>query len=575
MLTLWPFIAPYKTRVLAVLGFLFLQVLGTLYIPTLTAAIVNNGIIPGNLEYILQTGMLMLLVAALTGVLSITATYLSTALAAALERDLRNALFRKVQALSVTDFQRFGTASLITRSTSDVIQIQQAFAMLLEMLLPAPLMTVAALLLAFAKDRFLALVIIATMILVVVFAYLVSRKAMPMYAALQGLMDRINRVLRENIIGTRVIRAFNKVDYERRRINQSFRDYAATAIRVNKIFALMMPVIMTLLNLCTLLILWFGAKRVDAGLLQIGDIMALIEYSLLILFYLIMGLMVFMIIPRAQACAVRIHEVLAFQAQPAAPLSDPQPFGRRAKLEFRHVSFRYDDAAEPVLNDISFACDAGRTTAIIGGTGSGKTTIASLIPRLHDIESGSILLNGIDIRHLPLHELRQKIGYVPQKAFLFSGTIAANLRHGKSDASLAELRQAAQIAQIDDFVSSLEAAYDAPVAQGGGNFSGGQKQRLSIARAIIKKPEIYVFDDSFSALDFQTDARLRKALQQAVGDAAVILVAQRISTIIDADQIIVLENGRVAGSGTHRELLANCLVYQQIAHSQLSKEELA
>ena len=388
-------------------------------------------------------------------------------------------------------------------------------------------------------------------------------------------MDRINRVLRENIIGARVVRAFNKVDYERRRINQSFRDYAATAIRVNKIFALMMPVIMTLLNLCTLLILWFGAKRVDAGLLQIGDIMALIEYSLLILFYLIMGLMVFMIIPRAQACAVRIHEVLAFQAQPAAPLSDPQPFGRRAKLEFRHVSFRYDGAAEPVLNDISFACDAGRTTAIIGGTGSGKTTIASLIPRLHDIESGSILLNGIDIRHLPLHELRQKIGYVPQKAFLFSGTIAANLRHGKPDASLAELRQAAQIAQIDDFVSSLEAAYDAPVAQGGGNFSGGQKQRLSIARAIIKKPEIYVFDDSFSALDFQTDARLRKALQQAVGDAAVILVAQRISTIIDADQIIVLENGRVAGSGTHRELLGNCLVYQQIAHSQLSKEELA
>lgn len=575
MINLLKFIAPYKKRVIAGLLFLFLQVLGTLYIPTLTAAIVNNGIVPGNMDYILNTGVLMILVAALTGGLSITATYLSTSLAASLERDIRNALFRKAQSFSVTDFQRFGTASMITRSTSDVIQIQQAFAMMMEMLLPAPLMTIAALMLAFAKDRFLALVIMGTMALVVIFAAIVSRKAMPMFVALQSLIDQINRVLRENIIGVRVVRAFNRVDYERRRIDKTFTDYAGTAIRVNKIFALMMPVIMTMMNLCTLLILWFGGKRVGSGLMQIGDIMALVEYSLLILFYLIMGMMVFMIIPRAQACAARIHEVLDFKPEFAGPPPAGQKFERKAKLEFRHVTFRYAGAEEAVLSDISFATGAGQTTAIIGGTGSGKSTVASLIPRFYDIQSGNILIDGIDIRNLPLSELRQKIGYVPQKAFLFSGTIADNLRHGKKNASLEELRHAARIAQIDDFINGLDQTYDAPVAQGGGNFSGGQKQRLSIARAIVKKPQIYVFDDSFSALDFKTDAQLRKALKHEVRDAAVILVAQRISTIMDADQIIVLDDGRIAGIGIHRELMDSCLVYQQIAHSQLSREELA
>ncbi|EGO64203.1 putative ABC transporter, partial [Acetonema longum DSM 6540] len=425
--------------------FLFLQVLGTLYIPTLTAAIVNNGIVPGNMDYILNTGGLMILVAAATGGLSITATYLSTSLSTAVERDIRNVLFRKAQSFSVNDFQRFGTASLITRSTSDVIQLQQALAMMMEMLLPAPLMTVAALLLAFAKDPFLALVIMGTMVLVVLFAAIVSQKALPMFAVLQSLIDQINRVLRENIIGVRVVRAFNRVDYERRRIDKTFTDYAAAAIRVNKIFALMMPVIMIMMNFCTLLILWFGGKRVGSGLMQIGDIMALVEYSLLILFYLIMGMMVFMIIPRAQACATRIHEVLDFKPEFAgAPLAGQQ-FQRRAKLEFRHVTFRYAGAEEAVLSDISFATDTGQTTAIIGGTGSGKSTVASLIPRFYDIQSGSILIDGIDIRNLPLSELRHKIGYVPQKAFLFSGTIAENLRHGKKNASLEELRHAARL----------------------------------------------------------------------------------------------------------------------------------
>ncbi len=573
MVKLFEFIAPYKKQFVAVLVFLFLQVLGTLYIPTLTADIVNNGIVPGNMDYILSTGGLMILVAAATGGLAITATYLSTSLAAALERDIRNALFRKSLSFSANDFNYFGTASMITRSTSDVIQIQQAFGMMMGMLLPAPLMTVAALFLAFAKDRFLAFVIIGTMVLVVLFAAGVGKKVMPAYASLQILMDQINRVLRENIIGVRVVRAFNRVDYERRRLNKTFTAYADTAIRVNKIFALAMPVIMTLMNLCTLLIIWFGGKRVSSGLMQIGDIMALVEYSLLILFYLVMGVIAFMIIPRAQACAVRIHEVLDFKPEFADQPLIRQPFQRKAKLEFRNVTFRYAGAEEAVLSDISFTTDSGQTTAIIGGTGSGKSTIASLIPRFYEIQSGNILLDGIDIRSISPSELRDKIGYVPQKAFLFGGTIGGNLRHGRKDAALSDLRHAAQIAQIDGFISGLDKQYDSLVSQGGSNFSGGQKQRLAIARALVKKPEIYVFDDSFSALDFKTDAKLRAALKHEARDAAVILIAQRLSTIMDADQIIVLDNGRIAGIGTHRQLLASCLVYQQIANSQLSKEE--
>lgn len=575
MIKLLKFIIPYKKKGLTVLLFLFLQVLGTLYIPTLTAAIVNNGIVPGNLDYILNTGTLMILVAAFTGMFSITTTYLSTSLSTAMERDIRNALFRKSQAFSTTDFQQFGAASMITRSTSDVIQIQQAIAMSIEMLLPAPLMTIAALILAFNKDPFLALVILGTMVLILIFAAVISKKVMPLYTKLQGLIDQMNHVLRENIIGVRVIRAFNKIDYERDRINQTFMNYADTSIRVNKIFALMMPVIMTIMNLCTLLILWFGGEKVVSGFMQIGDIMALVEYSMLILFYLIMGMMVFMIIPRAQACVARVYEVLDFKTTSPEKSMIAQTFERKATLEFRQVSFSYGDSGEAaVLNDISFCTHAGETTAIIGGTGSGKSTIANLILRFYDIQKGNILIDGVDIRNLTQDDLRNKIGYVPQKAFLFSGTIADNLRHGKKDASIEDLQHAARIAQIEDYINGLDQTYDAPVAQGGNNFSGGQKQRLSIARAIVKKPQIYIFDDSFSALDFKTDAKLRKALSHEVDKAAVILVAQRISTIMHADQIIVLDQGRIAGIGTHRELLQHCLVYQQIAESQLSKEEL-
>lgn len=520
----------------------------------------------------------MLLAAILTAGVSVAVTYLTTWIFSIMGRDIRNALFQKSQSLSLNEFNRFGTASMITRCTNDITQIQQAYMAAIEMLLPAPVMTVAGLILAFSKDTLLAFSIIGAMLVVCLFAFLVSRKALPMFARLQSLLDRITRVLRENLTGIRVIRAFNRSDSEKERVDQTFTDYAETAIRINKIFAAMMPVILIIMNFCTLLIIGAGGQRVAAGRMQIGDIMALIEYAMLILYYLIMGIMVFMIFPRAQSCANRVSEVLSVQPEaPGTPRShrDSNEAASPARLELCNVTFQYQGAEEPVLNNISFSAHKGQTTAIIGGTGSGKSTVASLIPRFYDIQSGTIRIDGRNIRHMPKRELRDKIGYVPQKAFLFSGTILDNFLHGKKDAGMEEIRHAAQVAQISDFIDSLESGYQTCVSQGGSNFSGGQRQRLSIARALVKRPEIYIFDDSFSALDFKTDARLRAALREEVRDAAVILVAQRISTIMDADQIVVLDEGRVAGTGTHRELMESCQVYQQIAQSQLSEEELA
>lgn len=577
MFKLMKFLSPYKGRAAAMLILLFLQVLGTLYIPTLTADIVNNGIVAGDLGRIWQTGAFMLAVAVAIAVVSIAETYLSTAIFSALGRDIRNALFEKSQALTIDEFNRFGPASMLTRCTNDITQIQQAYMAATEMLLPAPVMAIAGLILAYSKSPTLALVIVGAMVIVCAFTALIGARALPLFSRLQTLLDKINRVLRENLTGVRVIRAFNRAGFEQQRADASFGEYAQSAIRVNKIFAVLMPVILLVLNLSTVVIVAVGGQRVSDGAMQIGDIMALIEYAVLILMYLIMGVMIFMIFPRAQSCAKRVNAVLSVPENGAeAPRTTP---GRQhkytAKLEFRNVTFQYQGAEEPVLNNISFTADVGKTTAIIGGTGSGKSTIASLIPRFYDIQSGTIRIDGRNIVHIPKPELRARIGFVPQKAFLFSGTILDNFRHGKKDATMEEIRKAAQTAQIAGFIDGLEDGYNTRVAQGGNNSSGGQKQRLAIARALVKKPEIYIFDDSFSALDFKTDAKLRAALKDEVKDAAVIVVAQRISTIMDAEQIVVLDEGRVAGTGTHRELMASCPVYQQIARSQLSEEELA
>lgn len=575
MLKLMKYLSPYKAGVTAMLILLFLQVLGTLYIPTLTADIVNNGIVTGNLDYIWKIGGFMLGVAVLIATVSIAETWLSVSIFSKLARDVRNALFEKSQALTINQFNHFGPASMINRCTNDVMQIQTAYMAATEMLLPAPIMAVAGLVLAFSKDPFLAFVIVAAMVIVCVFILLVGKKVMPLFSKAQTLLDKLGRVLREILTGIRVVRAFNRSDFEQKRVNRAFQDYAENAIRINRIFAVMWPISMIIMNLCTIVTIVSGGQKVALGQMQIGDIMALAEYASLILLYLVMGIMVFMIFPRAQSCANRINEVLTVPTDAVLKEKEFRQHQYTAKLEFRNVTFQYQGAEEPVLNNISFTADIGKTTAIIGGTGSGKSTIASLIPRFYDIQSGTIRIDGVNIMRMSRRELRNKIGFVPQKAFLFSGTILDNFRHGKKDATMDEIRHAAGIAQISDFVESLKDGYNAHVAQGGNNFSGGQKQRLSIARALVKKPEIYIFDDSFSALDFKTDAKLRAALKEEVKEAAVILVAQRVSTIMDADQIVVLDEGRVAGIGTHKELMKSCAVYQQIARSQLREEELA
>lgn len=570
------FLSPYKGRVMVMLLLSFIQVVGTLYIPTLTADIVNNGITAGNLDYVWKTGGFMLIVAVATAVFSVLGTYSSTYISTALGKDIRGVLFRKAQDFSVNDFNKFGAASLITRSTSDVGQIQMAFSIVVEMLLPAPFMAVAGLVLSFSKNSSIAFMVVGFIVLILIVTILVAKKVIPLFDRMQTSLDTINRTVRESIIGVRVIRAFNRTTDSKERMDKSFDDYANISIKANKIFAALLPLIMLIMNILTILIVWFGGKQVSSGGMEIGDIMAVIEYAILTLFYLVMGAASFIFIPRAQTCAKRINAVLdtvpEFEGKQKA--SNKSHSNKTAKVQFNDVTFRYDDAEEAVLHNIDFTVEKGKTTAIIGSTGSGKSTIASLIMRFFDIESGSILVDGMDVREYSQNVLREKIGYVPQKAFLFSGTIADNLRDGKKDATENEMLEACRIAQIDDFIRNSEKGLLSRVSQGGNNFSGGQKQRLSIARAIVKKPDIYIFDDSFSALDFKTDAKLRAVLKEEVGNSAVMIVAQRISTIMEADQIVVLDEGKIVGKGTHKELLENCTVYQQIAHSQLSEEEL-
>jgi ATP-binding cassette subfamily B protein len=571
------FILPYKKKLAFMLIFLLLHIVGTLYIPTLTASIINNGVVKGNIDYILSTGWIMILLAIATVILSIVGTYLSSFLAASLGKEIRIALFKKSQQFSINDFNKYGTASMITRSTSDIIQIQQTFSALIEMLLPAPIMIIVGLILVFSKDKTLGLIIIMAMILILCFALVIGKKAMVKFESLQNILDKINERLRANITGIRVIRAFNRSKYEKSKINGIFTEYANTSISINKIFATAMPIIMTVMNLCTIFIIWVGGVKVSGDSMGIGDIMAVIEYSALILMYLVMAIMVFMMIPRAEISAKRVNEVLDHKVEvhTKKPLIQNSYVKHSPKVEFRNVIFRYEGAEEPVLENINFNVNAGETFAIIGGTGSGKSTIAKLIPRFYEIEKGEILVDGINIKNISQKALRNKIGYVAQKAFLFSGTIADNLKHGKAGASFEDMDKAAEVAQVATFITELEDGYNSYVAQAGNNFSGGQKQRLAIARAIVKKPEIYIFDDSFSALDYKTDVNLRSALKKETKNSAVILVAQRISTILEADKILVLDEGRVVGMGKHKELLENCQVYRQIAESQFSKEELA
>lgn len=566
------FLKNYKALIFVALILMFFQTLGTLYIPTLMSDIVNNGIAKSDLNYVYASGGKMLLTALMTACIAITGAWIASTLASRWGRDIRTTLFAKVQSFSAHDFNRFGTASMITRSTNDIALLQDALALFMQLILPAPIITIGALILAFSKDWAMALMILGTTVLFVVIAIFICMRAVPLYQKLRIGMDEINRILRERITGVRVIRAFNKEGHERTRANEAFSNYAGTSIRVNKIFAVMMPLVLIIINLCSLAIILFGGVRVTDGFIQIGDIMAMIEYALLIFWNLVMGIMMLTMLPKAQTCAARINEVLAAKTEiDDGNGSFPTAESAVPALEFRGVTFQYYHAEEPVLSGLNFSCPIGKTTAIIGGTGSGKSTIASLIMRFYDIQKGSVLINGVDIRNVPQKALRDKVGFVPQKAFLFSGTIASNLRYGNSNATMAELERAAGIAQAAEFIADTDKGYDSFVAQGGTNYSGGQRQRLCIARALTRKTPLYVFDDSFSALDFKTDAKLRAALKENIHDAAIIVVAQRVSSIIDADNIIVLDSGSIAGTGTHEELLESCAIYKEIVKSQMKE----
>ncbi|MDO4265010.1 MAG: ABC transporter ATP-binding protein [Eubacteriales bacterium] len=567
------FIKPYKLLCIFTLLVMVLDVAGGILIPTVTANMINAGIGGGDMEYLLRSGLLMLLIAVVTSSGGLLGSWLSASLSAKIGRDMRNALYDKSLLFSAYDFEQFGTGSMITRTLNDVNMVQQGIVWFIQMVLPVPAVCIMGIAMAFSIDRMMGFLLIGVTLLIILLAVFVTRKAAVIFEKLQKFLDRMNVVLRENVTGVRVIRAFNKEKHEEGRMRKSFEDYAEVSIRANRLFAGLESVALLAINLSIVLILWLGGNRIGAGFMEIGDITALTQYAIMILFYIIMAQMVIILIPRAMICVRRISDVLSLtpeirDGKEAADRTEAQDEWTDEVIRFQNAGFRFADADEDTLGGLDFVCRRGETTAIIGSTGSGKSTIAKLILRFHDVTSGAILLNGSDIRGMTQEKLRSRISYVPQKAWLFSGTIEDNLRHGNEAASEEQMEHALSIAQAD-FVSKLPDGLHSRVSQGGTNFSGGQKQRLSIARALIKKADLYIFDDSFSALDFKTDAALRKSLAGEVRDAAVLIIAQRVSTIINAEQIIVLEEGRIVGTGDHKSLMESCSVYQDIAKSQM------
>lgn len=586
-------IKPYKALVAATLAALLLDVAGTLYVPTMLAGMINQGVTSGNTDFIIGQGLKMLVACCCASGGALLGNYLCARLASYVGRDIRNAVYDASLAYSGGDFEEFGTGSMITRTLNDVNVIQQTVMLATQAMLPVPIICVMGTVLSFRVDAQMGAMMLAVVSVVMVFAVIAVRRAAPIFEKMQGFIDRMNVVLRENIIGVRVIRAFGKERHEEGRMGRVFTDYADAAIKVNWIFAGVDCFSFCLMNIAEVLLMWLGGNRVGAHAMEIGNISAVVEYAMLIMFYIMMAQFVALMVPRAIVCLQRCAEVIEkkpsiVDGTGAAPLA-PGPNGEVVAVgeggafnasrpetapvaTFDHVSFRFPDADEDTLHDIDFSCRRGQTTAIIGSTGSGKSTIAKMLLRLHDVTDGSVRFSGADVRSMTQHDLRERIAYVPQKAWLFSGTIASNLRDGRAGATETEMRHALDVAQ-SDFVWGLPERLDAPVAQGGTNFSGGQRQRLAIARALMKHADLYIFDDSFSALDFKTDAALRRALKPETRNAAVLIIAQRINTILHADQIVVLKDGRIVGKGTHEELMEGCEVYREIAESQMKGGE--
>lgn len=575
MRELLKYLKPYWKQVLLVIILLTLQAISNLFLPTLNAAIVNEGIAKGNLSFIIRTGGIMLLVTLLLAFSSVFATYFSSKIASYFGRDLRKEIYYKALDFSQSDTDSFGTASLITRNTNDVFQVQRTLLMILNIVILAPILAIGGIFMAIQQDVVLSISVILIVPIMGIFIFCLLKKAVPFFKAMQIKLDKVNRILREKLIGIRVIRAFVKEDYEEKRFDNANQDLTQTALKVNRLLALTIPLLMLIMNIASVSLLWFGAIRIESGAMPIGNLIAFITYVMEILIAVIMVMAMFVMLPRAQASADRIFSVLDKHPEINDPKKPSLLKETKGEITFRNVTFRYDNAEEPVIKNISFTAEPGKTTAIIGGTGCGKSTIVNLIPRFYDVTQGRIELDGVNIKQITLRDLRKTIGLIPQKAYLFSGTIASNLMYGKQDATDEEIWKALEIAQAKDFVSKLPKKLESTVDQGGTNFSGGQRQRLAIARAIVKNPKIYLFDDSFSALDNKTDAKLRKALKEEIKDATIIIVSQKVSSILGADQIIVMnDDGTVAGIGKHKELLKSCNVYRDIVYSQIPLEEL-
>ncbi|GGU16277.1 MULTISPECIES: ABC transporter ATP-binding protein [Streptomyces] len=568
-------LGPYKKPIALLVLLQFLQTCASLYLPTLNADIIDNGVVDGDTGYILRFGALMIAVSVLQVVCNIGAVYYGARTASALGRDVRAAVFGRVQSFSAREVGQFGAPSLITRTTNDVQQVQMLVLMAFTLMVSAPIMCVGGIVMALGQDVPLSGVLLAVVPVLGISVSLIVKKMRPLFRTMQERLDTVNRVLREQITGNRVIRAFVKDAYERERFKVANTELTDVSMATGRLMALMFPTVMTVVNISSIAVVWFGAHRIDSGGMEIGALTAFLAYLMQIVMAVMMATFMFMMVPRAEVCAERIQEVLSTESSVVPPAEPVRELRRRGHLEVRSADFRYPGAEESVLREVELVARPGETTAIIGSTGSGKSTLLGLVPRLFDVTGGEVLVDGVDVRTLDPELIARTVGLVPQKPYLFSGTVATNLRYGKPDATDDELWHALEVAQAADFVKKLEHGLDAPIAQGGTNVSGGQRQRLAIARTLVQRPEIYLFDDSFSALDYRTDALLREALKEETADATVVIVAQRVSTIRDADRIVVLDEGRVVGTGRHHELMAGNETYREIVLSQLTEAEAA
>lgn len=575
MLKLFRYLKKYTKFIFLILALIFTQAMMELFLPTIMSNVIDEGIGKNNMNRIFFESFKMLGVIIVGVLSSMISVYIASKVAIKFGQDVRREVFVKVQSFSSREFNKFGVASLITRTTNDITQVQTLVLMMFRMMIYGPIMAIGGLIIAMYKDIKLSVILMISIPILMFAVFLIGMRTVKLFSKIQSKLDKVNLISRENLTGLRVIRAFNKQKYEEKRFDEANKDLTQSTMRAYKIFASLIPIMMLIFYLNSVAVIWFGSHRVGVGTLMVGDLIAFLQYSIQIMISLIIFFMLFAMIPKAISSAKRINEVLDLDFS-IQDLNQTKSINTdQCSLKFDNVSFSHNNSSEYDIDGINFDCKGGETIAIIGGTGSGKSTIFNLITRFYDVSKGKILLNGIDIREITQKELREQIGYVPQKAVLFSGTVRSNLCYGKENVTEEELIDALKIAQAYDFVMGLGGKLDAHVAQGGSNLSGGQKQRLSIARALVRKPKIYLFDDSFSALDFKTDSKLRLELKENVGDAIVLIVGQRVTSVMHSDKIIVLDNGRVVGYGNHKELLQNCDVYQEIAKSQLSEEELS